>query len=167
MFRIAAALALVLTLAACDAVNTLTDGFKHAKAVEKDLEGSTGVKPNVGFNWNNGRLTSVTVTFPRLVELKPLHELAEAARASVGREFKQTPDNILLAFAVPQIGSPTARHRDQFGSSCTILPPTIVISDVVSAIFVSSTVSGSALSTARSASLPGSSEPFRSSSKVR
>jgi hypothetical protein len=102
MFRIAAALALVLTLAACDAVNTLTDGFKHAKAVETDLEGSTGVKPNVGFNWNNGRLTSVTVTFPRLVESKPLHELAEAARASVGREFKQRPDNILLAFAVPR-----------------------------------------------------------------
>jgi hypothetical protein len=102
MFRIAAALALVLTLAACDAVNTLTDGFSHARAVEKDLEGSTGVKPNVGFNWNNGRLTSVTVTFPRLVESKPLHELAETARASVGREFKQTPDNILLAFAVPK-----------------------------------------------------------------
>jgi hypothetical protein len=102
MLRIGAALVLALTLAACDAVNTLTDGFAHARAVEKDLEGSTGVKPNVGFNWNNGRLTSVTVTFPRLIESKPLHELAEAARASVGREFKQTPDNILLAFAVPK-----------------------------------------------------------------
>jgi hypothetical protein len=102
MVRIAAALGLALTLAACDAVNTLTDGFNHAKAVEKDLEGSTGVKPNVGFNWNNGRLTSVTVTFPRLIESKPLHDLADAARAAVSREFKQTPDNILLAFAVPK-----------------------------------------------------------------
>ena len=98
--RIAAALVLMLALAACDAVNTVTEGFNHAKAVEKDLEGSTGVKPSVGFNWNNGRLTSVTVTFPRLIESKPVHELAEAARASVGREFKQTPENILLAFAV-------------------------------------------------------------------
>jgi hypothetical protein len=102
MLRIAAALALVLTLAGCDAANTVTEGFNHAKAVEKDLEGSTGVKPNVGFNWSNGRLVQVTVTFPRLIESKPLHELAEAARASVGREFKQTPDNILLAFAVPK-----------------------------------------------------------------
>jgi hypothetical protein len=102
MVRIAAVLVLVLTLAACDAVNTVTEGFKHAKAVETDLEGSTGVKPNVGFNWNNGRLVQVTVTYPRLIESKPLHELAEAARASVGREFKQTPDNILLAFAVPK-----------------------------------------------------------------
>jgi hypothetical protein len=102
MLRIAAALVLALTLAGCDAANTVTEGFNHAKAVEKDLEGSTGVKPNVGFNWSNGRLVQVTVTFPRLIESKPLHELAEAARASVGREFKQTPDNILLAFAVPK-----------------------------------------------------------------
>ena len=102
MFRIAAISLVVLTLAACDAVNTVTEGFNHARAVERDLEGSIGVKPNVGFNWNNGRLTSVTVTFPRLIESKPLHELAEAARAAVGREFKQTPDAILLAFAVPK-----------------------------------------------------------------
>ncbi len=102
MIRIAAALALVLTLAACDAVNTMTDGFKHAQAVENDLQGSTGVKPNVGFNWRNGTLVQVTVTFPRLIESKPLHELAEAARAAVGREFKQTPEYILIAFAVPK-----------------------------------------------------------------
>jgi hypothetical protein len=102
MVRIAAALVLVLTLAACDAVNTVTEGLNHARAVEKDLEGSTGVKPNVGFNWNNGRLVQVTVTYPRLIESKPLHELAEAARASVDREFKQTPENIVLAFAVPK-----------------------------------------------------------------
>jgi len=102
MVRIAAALALVLTLAACDAVNTMTDGFNHAKAVENDLAGSIGVKPSVGFNWRNGSLVQVTVMFPRIVESKPLHELAEAARAAVGREFKQTPDSVVLAFAVPK-----------------------------------------------------------------
>src|SRR5215471_2489233 len=102
MVRIAALLLVGFSLAACDAVNTVTEGFNHAKAVETDLEGSTGVKPNVGFNWNNGRLTSVTVTYPRLIESKPLHDLAAAARASVTREFKQTPDNIVLAFAVPK-----------------------------------------------------------------
>ena len=100
MVRIAAASVLLLALAACDSVNTLTDGFKHAKAVESDLESSTGVKPNVGFNWYNGRLVQVTVTYPQLIESKPLHELAEAARASVGREFEQAPEHILLAFAV-------------------------------------------------------------------
>ena len=100
MFRIAAALTFVVALSACGAVNTMTEGFKHAKAVETDLEGSTGVRPQVGFNWNNGRLVSVTVQYPRLIESKSLSDLAEAARAAVGREFKQTPENIVLGFLV-------------------------------------------------------------------
>jgi hypothetical protein len=108
MVRIAAALVvalglalcLALGLAACDAVDTMTEGLNHAKAVESDLEGSTGVRPQVGFNWNNGRLASVMVTYPRLYDAKPLSELAAAARTAVGKEFKQTPDTIVLAFAL-------------------------------------------------------------------
>jgi hypothetical protein len=100
MLRIATALVVALTLASCDAVNTVTEGFAHAKAVETDLEGATGVRPQVGFNWNNGRLTSVTVTFPRLYDGKPLGELAAAARDAVAKEFQQKPDVVLLAFAV-------------------------------------------------------------------
>ena len=100
MVRMAAVLLVALTLAACDAVNTVTEGFNHAKAVETDLEGSTGVRPQVGFAWNNGRLTSVTVTYPRLNESKPLPELAAAIREAVTKEFKQKPDKIVVAFAV-------------------------------------------------------------------
>jgi len=102
MFKIAAALVFALTLAACDAINTLTEGLSHAKAVESDLEGSTGMRPQVGFNWYNGRLVSVTVTYPRIIESKPLHDLAEAARAAVSKEFKQTPERIVLGFALRQ-----------------------------------------------------------------
>ena len=58
-------------------------------------------------------------------------------------------------------------HCCQSGSSCTIRPPTMVMSEWMPAMLPSSTMSGSALSTARSASLPGSSEPLRSSSNVR
>ena len=100
LFRIAAAVVLALGLTACDAVNTMTDGFNHAKAVETDLEASTGVKPNVGFNWANGRLVQVTVTYPRLLDSKPLKDVATAARDAVTKEFKQTPENIVLAFAL-------------------------------------------------------------------
>src|ERR1700752_1894289 len=57
---------LAAALAGCDAVNTMTEGFKHAKAVEADIWEATGVKPAVGFSWNNGQLTSVTVSFPKL-----------------------------------------------------------------------------------------------------
>jgi hypothetical protein len=100
MFRVVAALIFVLTLAACNAVDTMKEGFKHAHAVESDLEGSTGVRPQVGFNWHNGRLASVTVQYPRLIESRPLNDLAESARAAIGREFKQTPENIVLAFSL-------------------------------------------------------------------
>jgi hypothetical protein len=100
MFKIAAVSIIAISLAACDAVNTVTEGFNHAKAVESDLEESTGIKPRVGFNWNNGRLTSVTVSFPSIYEAKPLRELAETTRESVTRQFQQTPENIVLTFSI-------------------------------------------------------------------
>ncbi len=100
MTRIAALLVCAFALAACDIVSTVTEGLQQARAVESDLEQSTGVKPQVGFNWRDGQLVSVTVEFPRLYDAKPLGELAGAVRAAVGKEFKQTPQNIVLAFSL-------------------------------------------------------------------
>jgi hypothetical protein len=100
MLKIASALLIALTLAGCDAVNTVTEGMSHARAVESDLETATGVKPQVGFNWHNGQLTSVTVQYPSLVASPPLNDLAKAVRASVISQFKQTPENIVLAFVL-------------------------------------------------------------------
>jgi hypothetical protein len=100
MFKLVAALAIALTLAACDAVNTVTEGAAHARAVESDLEKATGMKPRVGFNWNNGRLTSVTVQYAGIVQSPPLDDLAKKVRASVESQFKQTPENIVLAFSL-------------------------------------------------------------------
>ncbi|QHO73345.1 hypothetical protein ACH79_12470 [Bradyrhizobium sp. CCBAU 051011] len=110
--RVRKTIAIVLLatgLAGCGAVDALVDGFKHAKAVETDLAQTTGVRPTVGFNWNNGRLTTVTVTFPKLLEDKPLRELAEAARAAVGKEFKQRADNVVLSFSLGPTATTTAQ----------------------------------------------------------
>jgi hypothetical protein len=107
MSRIAALLVFAVSLAACDMISTLTNGLSYAHAVESDLEGTTGIKPQVGFNWHNGRLETVTVTFPRLYDAKPLREVAEMVRAAVGREFKQTPKDIVLAFSLEKSGSGT------------------------------------------------------------
>ena len=102
MLRIAAILALTVGLAACgDIVSTMTDGLNQAKSVEAELEQSTGVRPQVGFNVHNGKLTSVTVMFPALYETKPLRELSENVRAAVTKNFKQTPGAIVLSFALP------------------------------------------------------------------
>lgn len=100
MHKTLAIVVLAAALAGCDAVNTVTEGFKHAKAVEADIAEATGVKPNVGFSWNNGKLTSVTVSFPKLYEDKPLRELAALSRGAVAKEFKQTPKTIVLSFAI-------------------------------------------------------------------
>jgi hypothetical protein len=98
MHKSIAVIVLALGLAACGAISALVDGYKYVKAVEAGLQEATGVKPAVGFNWNNGRLVSVTVNFPHLYETKPLSELAEQVRAVVIKEFKQTPDHIMLSF---------------------------------------------------------------------
>ncbi len=89
-----------ISLTACDVTGTLTEGSKQARAVESALETSTGVKPNVGFNWQNGHLTSVTIIFPAIPETKPLRELADEVRATVGKEFKEGANNVVLAFSL-------------------------------------------------------------------
>ena len=113
MARNLLALALLAGCAAgCGLVDAVFDGFKHAKAVENDLVAMVGVKPAVGFNWHNGRLTSVTVTFPNLLQDKPLQELADAARTAVGKEFKQRADDVVLAFSLGPSETP-ATQADQ------------------------------------------------------
>jgi hypothetical protein len=95
-------------LAGCGLVDALFNGMKHSQAVEAALKEATGIKPQVGFNWYNGRLTSVTVTFPRLYDAKPLNELADVTRAAVTREFQQKPDSIVLGFKLGAESGSTA-----------------------------------------------------------
>ena len=110
MARIAALVLLAISLAGCGVADTLVDGYKHAKAVEDDLATSTGIKPQVGFNWSNGRLVAVTVSFPKLYEAKPLGELAATVRRSVTTQFQQAPENIVLAFALGKAPAGSAQQ---------------------------------------------------------
>jgi hypothetical protein len=112
MARVAALLILAFGLASCDAVNTLTDGFKHSRAVESDLEAAVGVRPRVGFDWSNGRLTMVTVTFPRIEPKRPLPELADTVREAVAKHFRQTPGDIVLGFSLAKSSSGTQAHAN-------------------------------------------------------
>ena len=100
MIRMAVLLVLGVALAGCGVVDTLIDGFKHAKAVEASLETATHVRPQVGFNFSNGRLVSVTVTYPRLMTELALPDLAAAVRRAVTAEFRQTPGDIVLSFSL-------------------------------------------------------------------
>jgi hypothetical protein len=91
---------LAIALTQCGQVNTLTNGFKYANAVAGAIEQEMGTKPQVGFNWHNGRLLSVTVQFSELYQRKPLNELAGRVRAVVEKEFQQKPENIILGFRI-------------------------------------------------------------------
>ena len=92
--------ALAAGLAGCGAGDLISSGLTYAKAVETDLQQSTGLKPQVGFNWRNGSFASVTVTFPQVYAGKALGELADTVREVVARDFKQAPDTIVLAFSL-------------------------------------------------------------------
>ena len=116
MRRTAFLLLSAASLAACGMINTMVDGFKHVNAVEAELQKTLGSKPSVGFNWHNGTLTQVSVTFPQLLEGKPLSELAETVRTAVTSEFKQTPENIVLGFSLGK-SAPGKRAQAHYGVS--------------------------------------------------
>jgi predicted small lipoprotein YifL len=113
MRKIIAILLLASSLAACGMIGTLVDGFKHARAVASDLEQATGVKPEVGFNWHNGRLVRVSVGFPKMYDAKPLRELADLVRSSVRKQFEQTPEDIELAFSIGATARDTSAQAGQ------------------------------------------------------
>lgn len=100
MNRFFIVLALVFSLCACNAVSTLKDGFAQSEAVASDMEKAVGSKPFVGFNWNNGALNSVNINFQGIPKEKTVTEIAEIARASVKNQFKQEPQQIVVAFSI-------------------------------------------------------------------
>jgi hypothetical protein len=54
----------------------------------------------VGFNWQNGTLVSVNVTFRGLPANTSLPEIAAKSKEAVISEFKQTPKQVVIAFAI-------------------------------------------------------------------
>ena len=94
------ALLFALALASCDAFDSLKNGFEHSQAISAQLEKSLGTKVLVGFNWSNGSLRSVTVTFQGIPKDRSLSEISELSRAAVLKEFKQEPKQIVVAFVL-------------------------------------------------------------------
>lgn len=93
-------LLLLCTLVACDAVDTMKEGFKHSNEVSAVLEKKLGLKNTVGFAWSNGVLESVSVNFAGLPKDKGLPEILDQAQKAVAAEFKQTPTQIVISFVV-------------------------------------------------------------------
>jgi hypothetical protein len=93
-------MSIALALTACGPVDTLKEGFAHSKAVSENLEKTLGVKSFVGFNWSNGSLDSVSVTFEGIPANVPLADIVEKSKRAVANEFKQLPSQVVISFAV-------------------------------------------------------------------
>jgi len=91
---------LSIWLAACGPIDSLKEGYAHSQAVSTALEKSLGVKPFVGFNWHNGALTSVNVTFQGIPPNVPLTEIVSKSTEAITSQFKQKPEQIVVAFTV-------------------------------------------------------------------
>jgi hypothetical protein len=95
-------LSLLLLLSACDAVDSMKQGLAHSQAVANTLKSTTGIQPQVSFNWHNGALTTVQITFQEIPRDKSLPEIYALSRRAIEKHFKEKPGTILISFAMGQ-----------------------------------------------------------------
>lgn len=93
--------ATIAALSGCSAVDTMKEGFTHAEEVSTDMEKAVGSRPFVGFNWSNGSLTSINITFDGIPEGKSTPEIADLAKRSIASHFKQEPKRVVISFSLP------------------------------------------------------------------
>mgnify|MGYP003579274590 CR=1 FL=1 len=91
----------VLLFVGCGAVDAMKEGFQHSQDVATDMEKAVGMKPFVGFNWVNGSLANVTITFEGIPKGASSQEIAAVARSVVTARFKEAPDQIVISYTLP------------------------------------------------------------------
>lgn len=101
VFRFLFALAFACVGSACDMVGNVKDGFAHSQAAAASIEKAVGKKPEVGFSYNNGVFTQVTVQFAEAPQM-PLRELEPVVRSAVVHEFHDEPTALVIAFTFPK-----------------------------------------------------------------
>ncbi len=98
MIRILAAVLVAVSVAGCDIVGAVKHGIEQANQTANDLQALTGSKPAIGFKIDNGRLVSVTVTFPRPLETGDLAGLTRGIRRAVEARFQDKPRTLVVGF---------------------------------------------------------------------
>ena len=72
----------------------------HSQEVATDLQKAVGSRPFVGFNWANGSLVNVSVTFEGIPVQTSTARIAELSRQSIAKHFQQTPKQVVIGFAL-------------------------------------------------------------------
>jgi hypothetical protein len=89
--------ALSLALCGCDMVSSVKDGLAQSEEAAVAIEKQVGVKPQVGFNYNNGSFTAATVQFSSMPAAN-LQEVEKVSRSAVIAAFKNEPENLVVSF---------------------------------------------------------------------
>lgn len=100
--RIVLAVAIALAVSACDMVSSVKEGIAQSEQAAEAIGKQVGNKPQVGFNYNNGTLASVTVVFQKAPAV-PLDELEKIARKEVLSAFKNEPTNLVISFVYAKV----------------------------------------------------------------
>jgi hypothetical protein len=91
----------LLLISGCDMAGKLKDGLAQSGAVADQIEKSIGTKPQIFFNYSNGKLVNVTATFAQ-VPAKSMVEIEAAIRKAVLETFKEEPGQIVVSFILPK-----------------------------------------------------------------
>ena len=96
--------ALCVSLAGCDMVSSMKESMAQSNEAAAAIEKQVGSRPQVGFNYNNGSFTAVTVQFVA-VPSASLPEVEKIARAAVVAAFKKEPENLVISFVFKKGGA--------------------------------------------------------------
>jgi len=102
--QLVALLALCVSLSSCDMVSSMKESMAQSDEAAASIEKQVGTRPQVGFNYNNGAFTAVTVQFMALPSAS-LPDVERIARAAVVAAFKQEPENLVISFVFKKGGA--------------------------------------------------------------
>jgi hypothetical protein len=102
--KLLALLALCVSLSSCDMVSSMKESVAQSNEAAVAIEKQVGAKPQVGFNYNNGSFTAVTVQFATMPSAS-LAEVEKIARAAVVAAFKKEPENLVISFVFKKSGA--------------------------------------------------------------
>lgn len=96
--------ALSMSLGGCNVVSAVKEGMEQSEAAAASIEKQVGVKPDVGFNFQNGSFTSATIVF-NSVPSASLPELEKISRKAVVASFKSEPERLVVSFVFKKNGT--------------------------------------------------------------
>jgi len=98
MTRILPAILLCVGAMGCDMVSSLKESLEQSNQVADAIQKQVGVRPLVGFAYDNRAFTKVTVQFQAIPD-QSLVEIEKISRSAVRAAFQGEPEQLEIAFS--------------------------------------------------------------------